>query len=143
MEDNIVRLLDENDNFHLKIKSIQITDDNLLRAFEKILNQKGYTTMMINKDDIFINLKKAYDNNIDYILIDEKIDILLPLVVVVTNDYPKLIKPTIPVVYLQKDNRIIQKIKYDCNCNYTTCKQIKNENELFDELLTYIGGEKQ
>lgn len=126
MEKEVLMKLNDNNNFHLSLKVIQITDDDLISKCEEYLNGKGKTVFVIlANDNLYEKLLNAYEMKVDYILINEKINILLPQSILITKDVTNIIKPMIPVYYLLKDNRIIQRIKTTCNKKYTTYIAIK------------------
>lgn len=126
MEKEVLMKLNDNNNFHLSLKVIQITDDDLISKCEEYLNGKGKTVLVIlANDNLYEKLLNAYEMKVDYILINEKINILLPQSILITKDVTNIIKPMIPVYYLLKDNRIIQRIKTTCNKKYTTYIAIK------------------
>lgn len=130
MEKEVLMKLNDNNNFHLSLKVIQITDDDLISKCEEYLNGKGKTVLVIlANDNLYEKLLNAYEMKVDYILINEKINILLPQSILITKDVTNIIKPMIPVYYLLKDNRIIQRIKTTCNKKYTTYIAIKRVEE--------------
>lgn len=130
MEKEVLMKLNDNNNFHLSLKVIQITDDDLISKCEEYLNGKGKTVFVIlANDNLYEKLLNAYEMKVDYILINEKINILLPQSILITKDVTNIIKPMIPVYYLLKDNRIIQRIKTTCNKKYTTYIAIKRVEE--------------
>ena len=77
-------------------------------------------------------LNKAYNEKVDVVLVNEKVNFLLPLVCVLTKQSIDIIKPTIPVYYYLKDNKIIQKVKTTCHKKMTTFTQIKTRQEVID-----------
>lgn len=130
MEKEVLMKLNDNNNFHLSLKVIQITDDDLISKCEEYLNGKGKTVFVIlANDNLYEKLLNAYEMKVDYILINEKINILLPQSILITKDVTNIIKPMIPVYCLLKDNRIIQRIKTTCNKKYTTYIAIKRVEE--------------
>lgn len=132
----VIKKLNNNNNFHLSFKVIQISDDNLIDEIKEITTKK----VLVLKDttNLFEKLLSAYNNNIKYVVCNDKIDVLLPLVVFITNDNVDVIKPTIPVFYYLKDNKIIQKVKTQCNKTYTSYKQIKTKEEFINTILSYL-----
>ena len=114
----VIKKLNNHNNFHLSFKVIQISDDNLIDEIKEITTKK----VLVLKDttNLFEKLLSAYNNNIKHVVCNDKIDVLLPLVVFITNDNVDVIKPTIPVFYYLKDNKIIQKVKTQCNKTYTS-----------------------
>ena len=135
MEKEVLMELNDNNNFHLSLKVIQITDDDLISKCEEYLNGKGKTVFVIlANDNLYEKLLNAYEMKVDYILINEKINILLPQSILITKDVTNIIKPMIPVYYLLKDNRIIQRIKTTCNKKYTTYIAIKRAEEYLSTL---------
>ena len=135
MEKEVLMKLNDNNNFHLSLKVIQITDDDLISKCEEYLNGKGKTVFVIlANDNLYEKLLNAYEMKVDYILINEKINILLPQSILITKDVTNIIKPMIPVYYLLKDNRIIQRIKTTCNKKYTTYIATKRAEEYLSTL---------
>lgn len=132
----VIKKLNHLNNFHLSFKVIQVSDDNLIDKIKTISTKE----ILILKDtaNLFEKLLDAYNNNIKYIVCNDKIDILLPLAVFITNDNVDVIKPTIPVYYYLKDNKIIQKVKTQCNKTYTSYKQIKTKEEFIKTILSYL-----
>ena len=132
----VIKKLNHHNNFHLSFKVIQISDDNLIDEIKEITTKK----VLVLKDttNLFEKLLDAYNNNIKYIVCNDKIDVLLPLAVFITNDNIEIIKPTIPVYYYLKDNKIIQKVKTQCNKTYTSYKQIKTKEEFIKTILSYL-----
>lgn len=135
MEKDLLLKLNEYNNFHLSLKVIQITDNDLISKCEEYLYAQGKTVFVIlSNEGLFENLLKAYESKVDYVLINENINILLPQSILITKDITSIIKPMIPVYYLLKDNRIIQKVKTTCNKKYTTYKSTKSVEEYLQTL---------
>lgn len=135
MEKDLLLKLNEYNNFHLSLKVIQITDNDLISECKEYLYAQGKKVFVIlTKDSLFENLLKAYESKVDYVLINENINILLPQSILITKDVTSIIKPMIPVYYLLKDNRIIQKVKTTCNKKYTTYKSTKSVEEYLQTL---------
>lgn len=135
MEKDLLLKLNEYNNFHLSLKVIQITDNDLISECEEYLYAQGKKVFVIlTKDSLFENLLKAYESKVDCVLINENINILLPQSILITKDVTSIIKPMIPVYYLLKDNRIIQKVKTVCNKKYTTYKSTKSVEEYLQTL---------
>lgn len=136
--DKILDKFEKDNFFQLKLKSIQITDNDILNKLSNKLDDLGYKNKIIDENNIYDDLYDAYINKVDYVLINEKIDILLPQLIVIIGDYCNLIKPIIPVYYYLKDNKIIQKLKTTCNSNYTTYTKIDKKDEIVDIILQKI-----
>ena len=135
MEKDLLLKLNEYNNFHLSLKVIQITDNDLISECEEYLYAQGKKVFVIlTNDSLFDNLLKAYESKVDYVLINENINILLPQSILITKDVTSIIKPMISVYYLLKDNRIIQKVKTTCNKKYTTYKSTKSVEEYLQTL---------
>ena len=133
MQKELLSKLNKYNNFHLSLKVIQITDNDLISEYNKYLNDKGLSTMVVlSSDDLFEILLEAYETKVDYVLINENINILLPQWMLITKDVTNIIKPMIPVYFLLKDNKIIQKVKTVCNKKYTTYTAIKNFEDCFN-----------
>ncbi len=131
--------LNQNKNFHLTLKVIQFVDDDLLNDFADYLTSFHCTYVKIkNINEAYEILLQAYQNQIQYVLCNDCIDCLLPLVCIVSQDNFTIVKPIIPVYYLLKDNRIIQKLKTLCRKRMTTFTAFKNKKELFQQVLNLI-----
>ena len=71
MEKEVLMKLNDNNNFHLSLKVIQITDDDLISKCEEYLNGKGKTVLVIlANDNLYEKLLNAYEMKVDYILIN-------------------------------------------------------------------------
>ena len=131
MEKDLLLKLNEYNNFHLSLKVIQITDNDLISKCEEYLYAQGKTVfVLLTNDSLFENLLKAYESKVDYVLINENINILLPQSILITKDVTSIIKPMIPVYYLLKDNKVIQKIKTHCHKTSTMFYQIKSIDDI-------------
>lgn len=135
----IIEKLKINNNFHLSLKVIQVSGENLIVFISNYLNKCNKKTMIITDlNECYEKLLNAYENNFDYVICNENINFLLPLVSIINNDELSIIKPMIPVFYLTKDNKIIQQIKTTCRKKMTTFQSVKNNDELIkiiDELI--------
>ena len=128
----LIKRLNEENNFHLSLKVIQVTDEKVALQLLDKLQEEGKTVDIIDKNDPYKTLKKAHEEKIDYIIARSNDNYLLPLVVVIANDDIDVIKPMIPTLYLLKDNKIIQKVKTRCNKLNSQYKQIKTILEIID-----------
>lgn len=128
----LIKRLNEENNFHLSLKVIQVTDENVALQLLDKLQEEGKTVDIIDKNDPYKTLKKAHEEKIDYIIARSNDNYLLPLVVVITSDDIDVIKPMIPTLYMLKDNKIIQKVKTRCNKLNSQYKQIKTILEIID-----------
>ena len=97
--------LNELNNFHLTLKTILFDDLETLEKIKEYLNLKNYRTITI-LNNVFENLKKAYDEKIDYVLVLDDFNCLLPVVSILKYATIDNIKPYIKVIYTTKDNRI-------------------------------------
>lgn len=132
----ILKKLNNHNNFHLTLKVIEISNDLLLDSIASFINAQNKTTQVItSKKKCFDLLYFAYINKIDYVLVNQNIDFLLPLVSIIYKDELTLIKPMIPILYLTKDNKIAEEIKKNCRKKMTTFQYIKNNDELFNYIL--------
>ena len=110
MEKDLLLKLNEYNNFHLSLKVIQITDNDLISKCEEYLYAQGKTVFVIlSNEGLFENLLKAYESKVDYVLINENINILLPQSILITKDVTSIIKPMIPVYYLLKITGLFKK----------------------------------
>ena len=135
----IIKELNTYNNFHLSLKVIQITDENLLNSVSIFLKENKKSSIIITSlNKVIEKLQKAYNEKIDYVLCNENIEFLLPLVIILTKENLDLIKPLIPVFYTIKDNKIIEKLKTTCRKKMTSFDKICDENELFREIATII-----
>lgn len=135
----IIKELNKYNNFHLSLKVIQITDDKLLESLSTFLKDNKKSSIIITTlNNVIDELLKAYNKKIDYVLCNENIEFLLPLVTILTKEKLSLIKPLIPVLYMIKDNRIIEKIKTTCRKKMTSFEKICDEKEIFEKLKSMI-----
>lgn len=135
----IIKELNKYNNFHLSLKVIQITDDKLLESLSTFLKDNKKSSIIITSlNNVIEELLKAYNKKIDYVLCNENIEFLLPLVIILTKEKLSIIKPLIPVLYMIKDNRIIENIKTTCRKKMTSFEKICDENEIFEKLKSMI-----
>ena len=127
----IIEKLNQLNNFHLSLRVIQIDDDEIIKEVSKLNSNKKIITIT-NLEESFDKLNKAYNEKVDVVLVNEKVNFLLPLACVLTKQSIDIIKPTIPVYYYLKDNKIIQKVKTTCHKKMTTFTQIKTRQEVID-----------
>lgn len=111
-EQEILKKLNEKENFQLTFKVIQITDDLLLNEVSKLFDNVEIITSI---DKSYDKLLKAYLRKDKYLLINENISFLLPIIIVLTNDYLSLIKPMTPIYCKINDNKKFQNVKTRCN----------------------------
>ena len=125
----IITRLNENQNFHLSLKCIQITDDKII---EDILKENKTEKIMAIKDlnSAYENLLKAHKENFGLVIVNENIRFLLPQYIVLTKENLEILQPMIPVYYLLKDNKVIQKIKTHCHKTSTMFYQIKSIDDI-------------
>lgn len=133
----IIEKLNQLNNFHLSLRVIQIDDDEIIKEVSKLNSNKKITTIT-NLEEAFDKLYEAYNEKADVVLVNEKVNFLLPLISVLTKQSIDIIKPTIPVYYYLKDNKIIQKVKTACHKKMTTFTQIKTRQELIDLINSNI-----
>ena len=133
----IIEKLNQLNNFHLSLRVIQIDDDEIIKEVSKLNSNKKITTIN-NLEESFDKLYEAYNEKADVVLVNEKVNFLLPLISVLTKQSIDIIKPTIPVYYYLKDNKIIQKVKTACHKKMTTFTQIKTRQELINLINSNI-----
>ena len=133
----IIEKLNQLNNFHLSLRVIQIDNDEIIKEVSKLNSNKKITTIT-NLEESFDKLYEAYNEKADVVLVNEKVNFLLPLISVLTKQSIDIIKPTIPVYYYLKDNKIIQKVKTACHKKMTTFTQIKTKQELIDLINSNI-----
>ena len=133
----IIEKLNQLNNFHLSLRVIQIDNDEIIKEVSKLNSNKKITTIT-NLEESFDKLYEAYNEKADVVLVNEKVNFLLPLISVLTKQSIDIIKPTIPVYYYLKDNKIIQKVKTACHKKMTTFTQIKTRQELIDLINSNI-----
>lgn len=139
LESEIISKLNKENNFQLSLKVVQFTDDNLALSFISYLNNFHYSTIFIDGlNEAYALLKKAKDEKIDFVIVNNKISFLLPLVSVVSNDDLSIIKPFIPVYYYLKDNIIIQKLKTYCHKSDYQFLSFKTIDSLFANIKELI-----
>ena len=130
----LIKRLNEENNFHLALKVIQVTDCEISKKLKDLLCSLGKSCEIIDCNDPYNFLKKAYYEKIEYVIAGSEDNYLLPLVVVINNDNVDVIKPMIPTLYLLKDNKIIQKVKTKCNKLSSPYFQIKDEKDIISYL---------
>lgn len=133
---NIIEKLNNNNNFHLSLKTIQVTDKNLLLKLKEKLANKSI--VIDNLKDCYDLLLLAYNKKIEYVLINEIVDFTIPILTIISNDNTNIIKYKIPVYCLLKDNKIIQKVKSACHKFSTSYTLFKNQDELILEVLNFV-----
>ena len=135
----IIEKLNQNNNFHLSLKSILATDDEVLNKLKQVIENKNKKVIIINFiDNAYEALLKAYNEKIDYVLISQELTFMLPLVNIITIDCVEVIKPIIPTYYCLKDNKIIQKVKTTCNKKMSKYTAFHSIEELVLETINYI-----
>jgi cellobiose-specific phosphotransferase system component IIB len=135
----IIEKLNQNNNFHLSLKSILATDKEVLNKLKQVIENKNKKATIINFiDNAYEDLLKAYNEKIDYVLISQELTFMLPLVNIITTDCVDVIKPIIPTYYCLKDNKIIQKVKTTCNKKMSKYTAFHSIDELVLETLNYI-----
>ena len=130
----IIEKLNQLNNIHLTFKCIQFSNDEIIEEFASLLTNKK-VMIITSLDECLEKIVKAYNEKYDLVLVNEKIRFMLPIVSVVLNDNTEIIKPMIDVLYLLKDNKIIQKVKTCCNKKHSKYIAFKNKEELFLELI--------
>ena len=133
----IIEKLNQLNNFHLSLRVIQIDNDEIIKEVSKLNSNKKITTIT-NLEESFDKLYEAYNEKADVVLVNEKVNFLLPLISVLTKQSIDIIKPIIPVYYYLKDNKIIQKVKTACHKKMTTFTQIKTRQELINLINSNI-----
>ena len=135
----IIEKLNQNNNFHLSLKVISATQDSFLYQIKEVIEKKNKSVMIIiDIEGCYEKLKQAYQEKIDYVLVNSQLSFLLPLVNIITSDDVSSIKPTIPTYYCLKDNKIIQKVKTTCNKKMSTYYSFKSIEELINDVMTLI-----
>ena len=131
-----IKKLNKHDNFHLTLKIIQITDNLLIKEVISKISKKS--VVIDNQNNIYNQLKEAYETRVEYVFIDEKIDYLLPIYICITKEAFDIIKPIVPVFYVLKDNKQKEKIKTICRKKMTTWQEYKTTQEMLDELINIL-----
>lgn len=136
---NLIELLNQNNNFHLSLRCIMANEVKVLDALKNRLENNNNNTLVIDSlDNAYNQLTYAYNNKIDYVLVNKDLSFMLPLVNIITTDDISTIKPMIPTFYCLKDNRIIQKVKTTCNKKMSTYKAFHSIEELLEEVLNTL-----
>lgn len=135
----IIEKLNQNNNFHLSLKVISATQDSVLYQIKEVIESKNKSAIIITDiEGCYEKLQQAYQEKIDYVLVNSQISFLLPLVNIITNDDISVIKPTIPTYYCLKDNKIIQKVKTTCNKKMSKYSAFHTIEELINDVMTLI-----
>ena len=132
----ILKKLNKNNNFHLSIKVIQVTDNLLIKNITTKISKKCF--IINNENSVYDQLKEAYETGVEYVFIDEKIDYLLPIYICITKACYDIIKPIVPVFYVLKDNKEKENIKTACRKKMTTWQEYKNTQEMIDEIINIL-----
>ena len=131
----IIEKLNQNNNFHLSFKSILATDNKVLSKLKQVIESKNKKAIIITSlDNAYEELLLSYNNKIDYILVNQELTFMLPLVNIITTDEVSIIKPIIPTYYCLKDNKIIQKVKTTCNKKLSKYIAFHSVDELIEEV---------
>ena len=131
----IIEKLNQNNNFHLSLKVISATQDSVLYQIKEVIEKENKSAIIITDiEGCYEKLQQAYQEKVDYVLVNSQISFLLPLVNIITNDDISVIKPTIPTYYCLKDNKIIQKVKTTCNKKMSKYSAFHTVEELINEL---------
>lgn len=133
----VIEKLNQLNNFHLKLKVIQVSDDEIISDVVGLISNKKVATIN-NLESSFDKLKEAYNNKVDVVLVNEKVTFLLPIITILTKECLDIIKPTIPVYYYLKDNKIIQKVKTTCHKKMTAFMQIHTKKEVIELICNSI-----
>ena len=139
-EKEIIAKLNDENNFHLTLKVIQFSEDKLALEFLNYIKQYNSFIYIDNLDEAYDLLKKAYIEKIDYVVCNNQISFLLPLVSVISSDDLSIIKSFVPVFYYLKDNILIQKLKTYCHKSDYKFYSFKTTNNLFvaiKELISF------
>lgn len=135
----IIEKLNQNNNFHLSLKVISSTQDSVLYQIKEVIEKENKSAIVITDiEGCYEKLQQAYQEKIDYVLVNSQISFLLPLVNIITNDDISVIKPMIPTFYHLKDNRIIQKVKTTCNKKLSSYYSFKTLEELIYQVMMLI-----
>lgn len=135
----IIEKLNQNNNFHLSLKTISATDIEVLNKLKKVIENKNKTPIIITSlENAYEELLKAYNEKIDYVLISKELTFMLPLLNIITTDSVDVIKPIIPTYYCLKDNKIIQKVKTACNKKMSKYTAFHTIDELIEQVINLI-----
>ncbi len=135
----IIEKLNQSNNFHLSLKTISATDIEVLNKLKQVIENKNKTTIIIaSLENAYEELLKAYNNKIDFVLVNSKLSFMLPLVNIITTDDISIIKPIIPTYYCLKDNKIIQKVKTACNKKMSKYTAFHTIDELIEQAINLI-----
>ena len=135
----IIEKLNQNNNFHLSLKTISATDIEVLNKLKQVIENKNKTTVIIaSLENAYEELFKAHNNKIEIVLVNSQLSFMLPLVNIITTDDISIIKPIIPTYYCLKDNKIIQKVKTTCNKNMSKYTAFHTIDELIEQVINLI-----
>ena len=130
----LIEKLNKKQNFHLAIRSILITNE--CENIKKYLVNNHKTTYVLdNNKDYYEQLKFVYDNKIDYLIYDGKLDILNPLMVIILDGNFNLVYPYIDTYYMTKDNRIENNIIKQARKRNSNFYKIRKIEEVFDKII--------
>lgn len=139
-EQEVLNKLNEQENFQLTFKVIQVTDDLLLDEIAKLFNN---IEIIKSVDECYDKLLKAYLRNDKYVLVDENISFLLPFVIVLTSDHLSLIKPMTPIYCKINDNKKFQNVKTKCNqMQINQPIRLKNNEEIISLIKEIVKDNK-
>lgn len=124
-----LKKLNQQNNFQLSLKTIQINEIEALNQVYECLIKDGKNVAKIASNDLYNELLKAYNDKVDYILIDKDVTILNPIIIGLFMESDVVIKPQSKVVYVINDNRIVNKLTSTCNnIGATLIRAIKDES---------------
>ena len=71
----ILKKLNKNNNFHLSIKVIQVTDNLLIKNITTKISKKCF--IINNENSVYDQLKEAYETGVEYVFIEKKNRLLI------------------------------------------------------------------
>ena len=83
----IIEKLNQSNNFHLSLKCILASDNEVLNKLKQVIENENKTTVIIaSLENAYEELLKAHNNKIEIVLVNSQLSFMLPLVNIITTD---------------------------------------------------------